>query len=333
MTQDALTSTGSTCQIVVTGSSGTRLVAHWIETMLTRSGGPRPSITVVPIAADTPSTGYSVVDLLVITSFRADELPPGISREAAAAFVHSLQLQARATVVNGDDPLAIGLAAASGGTVYASGSVDTQAPAYLRGDRLVLRHSAGVDAVLPTASLGLASPLYRHMAATAAAAALVAGARLDVVAPSIAETHHEPEAGLVRLGDRRGIHWLVDAGATSPGRALPAIGSGRSGRTLLIAGGVYGGQPTARWSSAVAATRYVLLYGPAGVPLAAAADGATTVVRCADLADAVVSAGRLALRGDTVAFAAGCLPEAGAPRFEAGRFAEQVTGATLDVAA
>jgi UDP-N-acetylmuramoylalanine-D-glutamate ligase len=78
---------------------------------------------------------------------------------------------------------------------------------------------------------------------------------------------------------------------------------------VLIAGGLYGGQPLERWARAVAARApHVLLFGPAAAPLTAAlatVRATHRIVRCADVEDATAIAPRLAERGDTILFSPG----------------------------
>jgi UDP-N-acetylmuramoylalanine-D-glutamate ligase len=229
--------------------------------------------------------------------------------------------------------MAVGLAAlAAKVPVHVTGVVDAEPLARIRGNRLVLHQPGGGDAVLPIASLRLPTPTYVPLAATAIAASMLAGARVDAVS-ALAEAQVCSDMGLVTLGVRRGVRWQLDGAATSPGRALPALESATAGRMLLIAGGRYGGQPLARWSAAVGAARYVLVYGGAADAFADAAREHTTIVRCADLYDAVGAASRLARKNDSVIFAPGCMPEHGTPRFEAERFAEAALGTSLTAAA
>jgi UDP-N-acetylmuramoylalanine-D-glutamate ligase len=317
--------------ILVAGTSGTRLGAVWTAAILDRAHAPRYAIRAASLGRPTTPDRC---DVLVITALRSDELPADLARESAAARIRALIEEARsAVIVNGADPVAVGIAAAAARVpVYVTGAIDKAPLAEVRGDRLVVHDPLGGDAVLPVSGLRLASSVYAAVAATAIAAALVSGARLDAVT-AIGDVQSDPELGVVLLGVRRHVRYFVDAGATTPGRVLAGVAAGTPGRTLLVAGGAYGGQPLARWGQAVAATRYVLLYGSAADSLADAARDRTTIVRCADLSDAVATATKLANRGDSVVYAPGCMPEHGTPRFEAERFAEAALGASLVVAA
>jgi UDP-N-acetylmuramoylalanine-D-glutamate ligase len=317
--------------ITVAGSSGTGLAALWASAILDRSHTGRVSVTTHSIGDPCLGAGS---DIVVITSLRADEIASGTTLDEAANRLRAVVESARtAVVVNGADPMAVGLAAlAARVPVHVTGVVDAEPLARIRGNRLVLRQPGGGDAVLPVASLRLPSQTYVPLAATAIAASILAGARLDAVS-ALAEVQVGAEMGLVTLGLRRGVKWQLDGAASSPGRALPALESGTPGRILLIAGGAYGGQPLARWSAAVGAARYVLVYGEASDSFADGARDHTTIVRCADLYDAVGAASRLARRLDSVIFAPGCMPEHGTLRFEAERFAEAALGTSLTAAA
>ncbi len=115
--------------------------------------------------------------------------------------------------------------------------------------------------------------------------------------------------------DRRGISWYDDSKATNVGAALAAIeglGSTIRGRLLLVAGGDGKGAdfsplraPVARYCRAV-----LLLGRDAGLIDAALRDAAgqpgTTLVRVADLGEAVRRAAELAQPGDAVLLSPAC---------------------------
>lgn len=115
--------------------------------------------------------------------------------------------------------------------------------------------------------------------------------------------------------DRRGISWYDDSKATNVGAALAAIeglGSTIAGRLLLVAGGDGKGAdfsplraPVARYCRAV-----LLLGRDAGLIDAALRDAAgqpvTTLVRVADLGEAVRRAAELAQPGDAVLLSPAC---------------------------
>lgn len=313
--------------LVVTGTSGTSMTADLAAWILAASGyrvsrghsaGARRGLGQATADREVltwdPTRGPLPVAprVLALTGLHADELPAGVSRSDWAAPVSTaVASTGSAVAVNAADPVALGLAATARVAVHATAPVDPNPVASIRDGRIVLRDPAGQGlAIMALDDLGLISPAYRPHVLVAATAAILMGARADAAAAALAESAAHAGNGIDRLGSRRGVVWIGDPGAHRPGRALPSLAIDPH-HTLLLAGGAYGGQPLGRWAAAAAGARYVLLYGSASDPMAKALSGAPAVVRCADLRDAVAAAGRLARRGDTVAFAPGCHPETG----------------------
>jgi hypothetical protein len=321
--------------VLVAGSSGTTLVRATTTAILRAAGftvaesrreaverrlGPRARLVVAaePGMAD----GLLAPEVLALTSLRSDELASGVTRTDFASRVRSLLERTRGGVaVNADDPVALGLAALGRAPVSATGGLDPSPIALERDGRIVLCDPhTGARRVIPTSDVPLASPAYLRDVLVGITAAVLAGAGIDAVPRGLAGLPDDV-GGLRLLGTRRGIRWYADPKSTRPGRALPALAVDPA-RTLLIAGGMDGGQPLERWGAAVAGIQYALLYGSAAARFADAAREVTQVVRCADLEDAVASARKLAHRGDLVAFSPGCLPERGSGEEAAARAAD-----------
>ncbi len=130
------------------------------------------------------------------------------------------------------------------------------------------------------------------------------------------------------VGVRRGLSWISDAGATSPGRTVAAL-EALEGPVLLIGGGRYGGQPLGSWARAAGSRcTHVLLFGSGGEVMASALldhGSDAVIVRCADLDDATLAAARLARRGDTVLFSPACDPDTARRPTPAERFRDLAT--------
>ena len=78
MAEESMSTNSGASLIVVTGTSGTRLAAGWINGILARSGVAHPTVKAVPIAPGVDCASMPVADLLVVTGLRSDELPPGM---------------------------------------------------------------------------------------------------------------------------------------------------------------------------------------------------------------------------------------------------------------
>lgn len=263
----------------------------------------------------TPALTRSVprgLALVVLTGLAADELAPGQSlTEAVEATRRALAGAEEGLVVNADDARALALAAEARLPVQRVSLQDRQADAMLRDGELVLRDPVyGVErrlCRLDPAGPGRGPHATNLMLAAAAAAACAApfdAIRRVAQAPLPAA----PEL----VARRHRVQWLCDAAATRPGRAAAALRPGEA-PTLLIAGGRHGGQPLSRWAEAAGRhARAVLVFGSGAGALAealCAAGGPATIVRCADLEDAVQVAGRMAQPGERVLFSPACEPD------------------------
>lgn len=105
------------------------------------------------------------------------------------------------------------------------------------------------------------------------------------------------------LGLRDGVTWLAVGDAPSAAQAMLRL-RGWPGRVLAVVAAESVPDGLTGWARACAAqARYVLLFGPQAPRLAQALvrAGGVGIVRCADVADAVQAAGRLAQPGDAVA--------------------------------
>jgi UDP-N-acetylmuramoylalanine--D-glutamate ligase len=262
--------------------------------------------------------------VLAVTGLASDELPPGVSiTDAAEALRRLVRATSGTVVVNADDAQALSVASSARVPLRRASLDDRSADATVHDGEVVvsdeglLRRAGRLDET-SLRSGALATDLL-----VAAAAALAVGTHVSDVRRA-AHQYRPPADHFEILGTVGGVTWINDAAATRPGRSVAMID--RLGRPLLlIAGGRPGGQSLWRWARCCAAhSAHVLLFGTGGAPMAdalIAAGALEKIVRCADIADAMQVARKLAVPGDTVVLSPGCLPEAdgspGAPFREA----------------
>ncbi len=313
--------------IGVAGASGKSTTAGLIAAML-EADGFKVTLGLVEALADadrlTPDDRVVVeltppmirgtpegLALLVITGIVGDELAPG---QVASEMTEALRRAAAGTVggivVNADCARALGVAAEAEVPIQRVSLVDPWADATLRdGELVMLDPLAGLERrVCRLTEPALALGNFGTDLLLASAAAVTAGAAVEAIRQVAGRSGPGPnQCEVVRRRHR--VTWISDASATRPGRSAATLAT-FDGGLILIAGGRYGGQSLARWSRAVAErARYVLLFGSAGDALGRAIEvtgGPATIVRCADIEDAVSVAGRLAEPGDRVLFSPAC---------------------------
>jgi len=283
---------------------------------------------VIEMSSALAATAPPGLALLALTGLAADELGPSqVPADVAAALGQALA-GARQIVVNADDARCLALAAMARAPVRRAAARNRVADATVRdGELVAVDPVSGVERrVCRLPDRVLASPALVADILVATAAALALGARIDDV--RVAVLHFAPGPDRHELVAVRGrVRWVCDAAATRPGRTVAALAA-CDGPVHLVAGGRFGGQSLERWAPAarrVAAS--VLLFGPAGAPLADAlvrVGGGAAIVRCADLDDATLAAGQLARAGDTVLFSPGCEPESPGPPAVGERFRDLV---------
>lgn len=310
----------------VAGTSGKTITADLIRVLLDAAGfrvslgleaaveradrltGRDVVVLPLPLTAE-PEPGAAAVDALVVTGASADELAAGEAFDRVSATLQRAMRAARsALVVNADDPRVLAMASQADVPVRTAGLSNGHGGATLRERQVVLqidgiRHYAPLPEEAPFAPGGLATDLL-----LAAETASILGATAEHVR-SVLSRHAPPRHHHELIGVRDGVRWIDDGAATRPGRTAATL-QARGAPVILIAGGVYGGQPLARWSDAVARRcPHVLLFGPVADEMSRALDrvrATERIVRCADLEDAVAIAPRFAERGETVLYSPGC---------------------------
>jgi len=139
-----------------------------------------------------------------------------------------------------------------------------------------------------------------------AAAALVLEpglATVDGVAAALA-TFAGPHHRIERVGDAGGVTYYDDSKATTPHAALTAIRSFE--HVVLVAGGHNKGLDLTAMAGAPERMRAVVAIGEAAPEVAAAFAGICPVATATTMDDAVATARRAAVAGDTVLLSPGC---------------------------
>lgn len=271
----------------------------------------RVVVELLPTMVRAVPTGLA---FLVLTSLAVDELAPhqtmpetieGLRRAVAGA--------EEGIVVNADDPRALALAAESRAPVFRASLHDRTADARIRdGEMVVLDPAFGIERrVCRLIDTRLTRAPLTTSLLLASSAASLALASIDAIRD--AAQAYVPGADHGEIVSRRyRLTWICDAAANRPGRAAASLAT-LPEDVVLIAGGRNGGQPLDRWAAVAGKrARHALLFGSAGEAMAHAIErgrGRATIVRCADLDDAVGVAARLAQPRDTVVFSPACEPE------------------------
>ncbi len=316
--------------IAIGGASGKSTTARLVAQMLNASGygvvlglgnalgcldtltaDDRVVIDLVTSVAVAPHAGPAV---LAVTGLAHDELPPDQSpAEVAAALLPTVGAATEAVVLNADDQRVKAMAGHAQSRVLYASSTDAGADASLVDGAVVVREPTDGNPVglCHTDQLSLSGAALLTDLLLAGATAIAAGASPSDLTSVVRQAMPESDC-LELVAARGGVSYVSDAKATRPGRTAAAL-EAQPAPVLLISGGRYGGQPLRGWArAATAKATHVLLYGQADDALARALeeqDCPATIVRCADLDDAVLVAARLTTPGDTVLFSPACEPE------------------------
>jgi UDP-N-acetylmuramoylalanine--D-glutamate ligase len=332
--------------VVIAGASGKSATAATVAEMLHASGcgvvlglrealdaltvlsaDDRIVIELTPSVAVAPHAGPSV---LALTGLAADELPADQNPAAVAAALRpTVSATTDAFVFNGADAKCRMLARIARADVMRVSATDPEADVAFLDDEVVVRESRSrnAKALCEAGQLRRIAPLHQSNLLLAAATAIAAGAEPRAVAGVLRRSASAMDGRDV-VAESGGVTWVNDAAATRPGRTVAALEASNGNPVLLIAGGQHGGQPLAGWARAAGKARYVLLFGADDGLLAATLEDhncRSTIVRCADLDDAVLTAARLANRGDTVLFSPGCEPDSPLPPSPGDRFHDLAT--------
>ncbi|HEX4821746.1 MAG TPA: UDP-N-acetylmuramoyl-L-alanine--D-glutamate ligase [Acidimicrobiales bacterium] len=137
----------------------------------------------------------------------------------------------------------------------------------------------------------------------AAATALSGGASIDGCRDALRRFKGLPHR-IALVGEDDSVRWYDDSKATTPNATLTALRSFPS--AVLIAGGQNKGLDLGVLASAADHIRAVVAIGDAADEVAAAFDGVRPVVSAGSMHDAVMTARRLAHRGDAVLLSPAC---------------------------
>jgi UDP-N-acetylmuramoylalanine--D-glutamate ligase len=310
--------------LAVTGTDGKTTVTTMVTDMLTRSGRRARAVgnTEVPLVEAIDDID---VDLFVVeaSSFRLGHtarFEPAVATwlnfapdhldghrslddyEASKARIWAdLGPDRGVAVANRDDPVVMRHVRREVRTV----TFGVDEPGDLRVDDGRLR--AGDDAELVgVGELPRSMPHDVSNALAASATALEGGATLDGVRATL-----RTFAGLAHrvslVGSWDGVSWFDDSKATTPQATLAAVrGLGRTGRVVLLAGGLNKGLDLAALATVADRVRGVVAIGAAAGEVQEAFAGHAPVVVADSMVDAVDAAARFAQPGDDVVLSPAC---------------------------
>lgn len=248
---------------------------------------------------------------LVLSGLAPDALAPGQAMaDAVDELRRAIAGAGDCVVVNADDARALALAAEARVEVLRVASADRHAEAWVRAGELVLVDPlVGIERrVCRLDDCAIGATAYRSSLLLASAVAVQIGVEVEAIRAAACAFRPRPgQLDRLESGDR--LVWIDGSSAIRPGPAADALRSIAGRRTILsIAGGRHGGQSLERWARASAdVSDHTLIFGSGAEALCAALLRAgASVVRCADLDDAVASARHLASAGQSILFAPAC---------------------------
>jgi UDP-N-acetylmuramoylalanine--D-glutamate ligase len=316
--------------IGVTGTNGKSTVTTLVGEMCARSGRPTfvggnlgtPLVDAVESGA-ARAGGYVVVELssfqlerverlrvnfaalLNVTADHLDRYPSFDAYARAKANIFRNQTDADAAVVPGGDALCVDLArGASGGRLFTYGGSDGA----VRVAGGALRDPAS-GLSLPLVELGLTGRHNHDNACAAALLARLAGVERSVIERVLREFRGLPHR-MAHVRSLDGVDYFDDSKATNVGAAAAALDglADRSGRVVLIAGGVHKGgtyEPVAERMRKRG--RAAVLIGAAAPLIDAALRGSGLPIETVSSLDQAVHRAReLSRPGDVVLLAPAC---------------------------
>lgn len=317
----------------VTGSSGKSTTTSLIAAMLVDGGfhtglGGNIGLPMLDLLDDLTPTSIAVIELssfqlelttisphiAVLTNLTPNHLDRHGSFAAyAAAKAHIFAQQAESdfAVVNGSDSAALELAAGARGRLLTfDWSPSRGSTAFVR-DGMIVRSFNGIEEVVVSpAELGLHGRHNVENALAAVAATAPLGVDTGAARSALRRFTGLPHR-LEPVAEIDGVRYVDDSIATSPERAATGIAA-TEGPIVWIAGGRSKHLP---WAVVAAAAtgrlRGVVLLGEASDEIedglqASGGFASIPVARATSLGEAVETARRRALRGDTILLSPGC---------------------------
>lgn len=307
--------------VVITGTDGKTTVTTMVTAMLRSSGVravtagndslplveaiDREDVEVFVVEASSFRLGHTrrlVPRVATWLNFAADHLDVHRDLDAyerAKANIWRDLPDSGVSVANADDPVVMRHRPSSGRSV----TFAIEAPADYRLEGEVLREEHG-EVVVRVDELWRALPHDVSNALAATATAMAAGADLDAVREvlrTFAGLPHRVEL----VGEWSGVRWYDDSKATVPHATLAAVRGFDS--VVLIAGGRNKGLDLGPLREAAERVRAVVAIGEAADEVAAALSSVGHVeIVTTGMDDAVATAARLSVPGDTVLLSPGC---------------------------
>jgi len=190
--------------------------------------------------------------------------------------------------------------------MWFSGTEPVESGAFLQGDRLLLRAEGETQLIATTSELALWTWYDRLNTLAAACVAHGMGASLEGMR-SAARSFTGLSDRMEDCGEIGGVRWLNNSMCTNPAAGRAAIlAATQRGPVILIAGGARKGLDYTEWGGdAASLARTVVLYGDDADILkdAIGVGGQASVIRVADLREAMRIAREQARPGDCVVLA------------------------------
>jgi UDP-N-acetylmuramoylalanine--D-glutamate ligase len=308
--------TGSNGKSTTTAMTGHLLGASGIPVQVGGNIGTPPSAMVTNSKPDQWNVlELSSFQLETISHFRAgigvalnltpDHLDRHGSMEAyraAKARLFETQEQGAYAVLNADDPMCSGFAAVTRGlAVWFSQTRAVTPGAWVENGTIYYDGQA----VLPVRDIPLRGRHNVENTLAAVATARLAGANLDQIAAAI-RTFPGVEHRLEFVTAVNGVEFYNDSKATNVDAALKAVAAFEAGLWIILGGKDKDSDYTPLREPLRARAKAALLIGAATEKIAGQLEGATTLVRCGDLAAALDHATANGRPGDTVLLAPAC---------------------------
>jgi UDP-N-acetylmuramoylalanine--D-glutamate ligase len=310
--------------IAVTGSNGKSTVVTLLGAMARRAGrdariggnlgtpaldllaAPEPDLYVLELSSFQLETVQSLRPrAAVVLNISEDHMDRYDSLSSYAATKQVIYHHAAIQVVNGDDPVAAGLADPSRPQVVyrstAPGPQEYGLQAFEGGTWL----ARGEQRLLPVSAIRLSGRHNHTNALAALALGDAAGLPLDTMLEALTEFQGLPHR-MQWVAEHDGVRWYNDSKGTNVGATLAAI-AGVDGPVVLIAGGDGKGQDFTPLASALAGKgRGAVLIGRDAQHLAQVLGSALPVQYAQDLHEAVQRAAAMAIAGDSVLLSPAC---------------------------
>jgi UDP-N-acetylmuramoylalanine--D-glutamate ligase len=318
---------GSNRWVAVTGTNGKSTTTAWIAELLRRSGRPvalagNIGVPLSSFLADRSPRDFvcelssfqlETVDLFspqvgVLTNITPDHLdryPDFETYASAKARLFSRQRPSDFSVVNADNPPAAAVPTPARRVPFSrTGPVD--GGAWVEEGRIRSAVAGKPEDVFPVEELALAGAHNVENALAAVAAAGCLGTPADAIREGLKRFTGLPHRSQL-VAEARGVRWVDDSKGTNVDATRKCLEDFLPGTVLLILGGRDKHGDFASLVPTVARTaRIVLTIGEAAATIEEALAGTVPIERAGTMENAVLRAGELARRGETVLLSPAC---------------------------